>query len=84
MRAFLPDLMAAALTSRKPLMLEIPKSMLLASADSKSDPGGTNHARIGASIPFSLNVIAYSRSATPSHDAPALRAALETRINPCP
>ena len=82
MRAFLPDFAATPLISRNPLILETPKSMLCDSASSKSEPGETSQARIGASIPFSRKVIASSSSATPSHDAPALSAARATRINP--
>ena len=84
MRAFLPALFADSLISRNPLILETPISILWVIAESKSEPGETSQARIGASTPFSRRAIASSNSATPNHDAPALSAACETRIRPCP
>ena len=58
--------------------------MLLEIAESKSEPGDTSHASIGASTAFSRRVSASSRSATPKYEAPALRAACATRTSPCP
>ena len=83
-RAFFDTLLADSDTSRNPLILETPISILWVIAESKSEPGETSQARIGVSTPFSRRVIASSKSATPNQDAPAFTAACETRIRPCP
>ena len=48
MQAFLPTLFADLDISRNPLILETPISMLCVMAESKSEPGETSQARIGA------------------------------------
>jgi len=59
-------------------------SISRSTADSKSDPGGTNQAKIGDLTPFFRRVIASSSNATPSQSAPADSAALATSTIPCP
>ena len=56
-----------------------------ASTTTGAEPaGGSDSTRIGASIPAARRAVPSSTSATPSHEAPASRAARATGTAPCP
>ena len=59
-------------------------SMSCFAAESKSDPGGTNQAKIGIRTPCVRSEIASSSSATPSQSAPLFCAANPISTNPWP
>ena len=59
-------------------------SMSCLAAESKSDPGETNQAKIGIRTPWARSEIASSSNATPNQSAPLFSAANPISTNPCP